>query len=319
MSVETGFGATESALNLLGNIRKRIQEAGDWRELFGTLVREGESALEKRPTSALLFNTLRDILLKTKDLYESGESIRDAVDSIKDYITGLEKETVSSVEKLGVIGARRLPEDSVVLVHSYSTSVLKILENGYRQGKVREVFATESRPGGEGIFMAKLLSERGIRTNIIVDSAANYFMNKIDMVIFGAEAITANGALVNKIGTSLIALAAYHKRTRVLVASGTYKFSFETILGERIRIPKAPVDLVSPPKEILSNKNIILDLPLMDVTPSQYIDAIVTELGVTSPQSVPLILWEKHGKWPIGQPDTYTLLREMKKVASQIS
>jgi ribose 1,5-bisphosphate isomerase len=293
MSVETGYGATESALNLLGNIRRKIQEAGDWKNLFRILVVEGESALEKRPTSALLFNTIRDILLKSKDLYDKGESIDDAVNSIKDYITSLERETVNSVEKLGVIGARRLPEDSVVLVHSYSTSALKILENGYRQGKVREVFATESRPGGEGIFMAKLLSERGIRTNIIVDSAANYFMNKVDMVIFGAEAITANGALVNKIGTSLIALAAYHKRTRVLVASGTYKFSFETILGERIKIPKAPVELISPPQDMLTNKNIAFDLPLMDVTPPQYIDAIVTEVGVTSPQSVPLVLWEK--------------------------
>jgi hypothetical protein len=70
---------------------------------------------------------------------------------------------------------------------------------------------------------------------------------------------------------------------------------------------------------MLANKNISFDLPLMDVTPPQYIDAIVTEVGVTSPQSVPLILWEKHGKWPIGQPDTYTLLREMKKIAEQLS
>lgn len=55
-------------------------------------------------------------------------------------------------------------------------------------------------------------------------------------VLLGAEAIAANGAVVNKIGTSLIALAAHEARVRVFVAAETYKFSPATVLGELVVI-----------------------------------------------------------------------------------
>ncbi len=309
---EASLGATEGALKLLHVIKKKLGESGSWKELLSVIMSEGLRAISLRPTSALLYNTVRELLLKAKELYLSGESIDIGVKSLVSYIDALEKSTVESVEKLGMIGARRLPEESVVLVHSYSTSVLKIIENGYRRGKVYQVYATESRPGGEGFFMAKMLAERGIRVNLIVDSAVNYFMGKIDVVLLGAEAIMANGALVNKIGSSMIALSASHKRARVHVASGTYKFSFESILGERMKIPRATIDRISPPQDMLAEKNIAFDLPLMDVTPPQYIDAIITESGVTSPQGVPIILWEKYGKWPVSLPDVQTIAEELR-------
>ncbi len=312
------YGATEGALNLLEALKNNVETARDWRELLRLLVSQSENALEKRPTSALLSNTLRDLLLGVKEIYERNESFDNAIRHIVGIIDKLEKETVESIEKLGLIGSRRLPENSVILVHSYSTSVIKILENAFRQGKVREVFVTESRPGGEGLVTAKLLAERGMKVNLIVDSAVNFFMNDIDIVLLGAEAITANGALVNKIGSSLIALSAYYKRTRVLVASGTYKFSFETILGERIRIPTASAQVIEPPEELLLNTNVRFNLPLMDVTPPNYIDAIITEEGVTSPEAVPIVLWEKHGGLPIGQPDIYNILKELRKIGENI-
>jgi len=57
-------------------------------------------------------------------------------------------------------------------------------------------------------------------------------------------------------------------------------------------------------------------LPLKDVTPPQYIDAIITEKGVTSPQGVPIMLWEIYGHWPYVEPDIHTLLEEMRKIVS---
>ncbi len=306
-------GATESALTLLENIKQSLGDAKNWKKLASTLARKSEEAITRRPTSALLINTLRELMIKAIDLYRAGDPLERAVEELRGYINLQRERTISSTEKLSEIGARRLPPDCRVLVHSYSTSVLKILKKAADRNRVKEVYATESRPGGEGILMAKKISELGIQVNLIVDSAANYFMDKIDLVLLGAEAITANGALVNKVGSSLISLAAYHKRTRVLVAAGTYKFSFETLLGEIIRIPEAPLEMLDVPRELME-MGVIVKAPLMDVTPPNYIDAIVTEEGVTSPQGVPIIIWEKYGKWPYSQPDLHNLIAELRRI-----
>ncbi len=306
-------GATESALALLDRIKHSVLEAESWVKLARNLAEESSKAITLRPTSALLVNTLRELLARVKELYKNGESHEEAINKITEYIEFQRKRTIESVEKLSEIGARRLPPDSTVLVHSYSTSVLKVLEKALEKRGLKLVYATESRPGGEGLEMARRVSQLGIDVSLIVDSAVNYYMDKIDLVLLGAEAITANGALVNKVGSSLIALAAYHKRTRVLVAAGTYKFSFETLLGEVIKIPEAPASALGVPEELIK-LGVKVKAPLMDVTPPNYIDAIITEEGVTSPQGIPILMWEKYGKWPYSQPDINMLIKELMKI-----
>lgn len=99
-----------------------------------------------------------------------------------------------------------------------------------------EVFATEVRPRNQGLITIRILNDAGIRTNYIVDSAVRSFINKIDLVITGADAVTVNGAVVNKIGTAQIGLAAHEARTPLIVAAETYKFAPRTILGELVEI-----------------------------------------------------------------------------------
>lgn len=282
-------GATEAAMFFLDSIKKGISQARSMKELYSSLATIAKRYYEERPTSALLVNTIKKLSLRALQLH--GSPLDEAIANLMELIDQEVEYSRKSVEELSQLASRRIPDDSAILTHSYSTSVIKTLALAHEKGKVKQVFVTESRPGGEGVVTAKALSERGLKVTLITDSAANFFLDKVNLVVVGAEAITANGALVNKVGTSMIALASYHRRKRMVVLAGTYKFSFETVYGELIRIPEASEGVLGFPRE-LQLPNVSVRAPLMDVTRPQYIDAIITERGVTSPAGVPLIIWE---------------------------
>jgi len=130
---------------------------------------------------------------------------------------------------------------------------------------------------------------------MIVDSAARYFMKEIDKVIVGADAVAANGAVVNKIGTSMIALAAKESNVRTFVAAETYKFSPETMIGEVVAIERRSTDEVIGEEELRTLPSLEVKNPSFDVTPPEYIDLIITERGIIPPQGAILVLQEVMG------------------------
>ena len=187
-------------------------------------------------------------------------------------------------ERIAEIGARHISDGDVLMTHCNSEAALGCILEAHRQGKDIEVYATEVRPRGQGLLTIKTLNDAGIRTNYIVDSAVRYFINDVDLVFVGADAIAANGAVVNKIGTAQIALAAHEARTNVIVAAETYKFAPRTILGELIEIEERdPAEVL--PREVAEKLPFVrVRNPAFDVTPADYIDLIVTEQGAIPPE-----------------------------------
>ena len=90
-------------------------------------------------------------------------------------------------------------------------------------------------PRNQGLITIRTLNDAGIKTNFIVDSAVRSFIHDVDLVIVGADAVTVNGAVVNKIGTSQVAHTAAEARVNVIVAAETYKFAPRTIIGRTDR------------------------------------------------------------------------------------
>jgi ribose 1,5-bisphosphate isomerase len=130
---------------------------------------------------------------------------------------------------------------------------------------------------------------------MIVDSAVRHFMRDIDVVMVGADTITANGAVINKIGTSQIALSAHESRVPFIVCAETFKFSKETLLGSLVEIEdRGPIEVADPltPSDFEGAR--ILN-PVFDATPAEYIDAIVTELGIVSPYLATEVIREMFG------------------------
>jgi ribose 1,5-bisphosphate isomerase len=119
-------------------------------------------------------------------------------------------------------------------------------------------------------------------------------MNKVDKVMVGADAIAANGSVVNKIGTSLVALAAHEANTPFFVTAETYKFSPETMAGELIILEERDISEIITAKQLTTMKNVNIRNPSFDITPSEYIDLIITEKGIIPPQGAVSILREEY-------------------------
>jgi ribose 1,5-bisphosphate isomerase len=253
-----------------------------------------DTLLATRPTAVSLPNAIRYVMAAL----ESAENLPSAREAFTMRADEFIHSSRHAVEWIAAIGARHISDGDVLLTHCNSEAALACILEAHRQGKSIEVFATEVRPRGQGLLTIKTLNDAGIRTNYIVDSAVRYFINEVDLVFVGADAIAVNGAVVNKIGTAQIALAAQESRTHVIVAAETYKFAPRTILGELIEIEERDSEEVLPRHQAEQLPFVRVRNPAFDVTPAEYIDLIVTEMGAIPPELAYTIIREHLG-WGI--------------------
>jgi ribose 1,5-bisphosphate isomerase len=246
--------------------------------------------LSTRPTAVSLPNAIRFVMFRILSAYRNGVSVEDlrrtAVEAGKEFL----KRVDEAKKVIAKIGSKRIVSGDTILTHCNSSAVVAILTEAKRQGKDIRVIATETRPKFQGRLTAMQLAEAGIPVTLIVDSAARFFMKKVDKVFVGADAVASNGAVVNKIGTSMIALAAKEARVRVFVAAETYKFSPETIIGELIKIEERNPEEVIPRGFLDRYPLVSVRNPSFDVTPPDYIDLIITEKGAIPPQAAYILI-----------------------------
>jgi ribose 1,5-bisphosphate isomerase len=183
-------------------------------------------------------------------------------------------------------------DGDTVFTHCHSSAVTETLIRAHESGKRFRVIQTETRPKYQGRITARELVEAGIDTTMIVDSAARHFMKEIDFVLVGSDAVTSEGNVINKIGTSQVALAAQEARIPFYVLSTLLKFDPVTIHGEFEAIEERGVqEIWEEPPEGLKLRN-----PAFDVTRRDYIHGIITEEGIISPHSI-LEAVHRHYPW----------------------
>jgi ribose 1,5-bisphosphate isomerase len=264
----------------------------------GTFRREMQTAADllvaTRPTAVSLPNAVH-IVMTGLDGAGTTEAAREGVIRRAEAFIDSSRH---AVEQIARIGARHISDGDVILTHCNSEAALACIIEAHRSGKEIGVFATEVRPRNQGLLTIRMLNEAGIKTNFIVDSAVRSFIDRIDLVLIGADAVTVNGAVVNKIGTSQVAHSASEARVNVLVAAETYKFAPRTIMGELIEIEERPTQEVLPDEVARTLPHVTVRNPAFDVTPADYIDMIVTEAGAIPPQMAYVIIKEYLG-WGI--------------------
>ena len=312
-ALDIAIAAAESLLHVVNSDADDIKNTGD---LISTLKICGEKLKSARPSAVSLPNAVNYIIYLADDL--AGNLTDDPVDKnmnlensgiiitecgefreklsvkIRDFI-GQQKKAIDTIAE---IGARLIEDGDVILTHCNSDTVVGVLKAAWDCGKKIEVVCTETRPRKQGYLTARELSEHGIPTTLIVDSAAHLAMKKLDVdkLTVGADTICADGDLINKIGTSQIAICAHEMNIPLLVATESIKFSPETVMGAVVQIEERNPDEVIDPKKL---KNVRVMNPAFDVTDSRYIDVIITEYGVMPPQAAYNILREKFG-WKLG-------------------
>ncbi|MGA3404691.1 MAG: ribose 1,5-bisphosphate isomerase [Candidatus Bathyarchaeia archaeon] len=294
-------------------ITARESKARDVRGFVDELTNASRTLLQTRPTAVSLPNGVRYMMHRVNTGVASATSVDEirgvALEAAKTFI----ENTRTAVDRIGEIGARRIRDGDVLLTHCNSSAAVSVMKTAWAYGKRFEVFVTETRPRFQGHITAAELSKAGIPVTLILDDAVRYFMQEVDKVIVGADAITANGALVNKIGTSMVALAAHEAKVKVYAAAETYKFSPETMIGELVKIEERDSSEVISQKELEQIGSIKVRNPSFDVTPPEFIDLIITEWGIIPPVGAILILEDVFGvvtPEELHEYQTYTLEEE---------
>jgi ribose 1,5-bisphosphate isomerase len=247
-----------------------------------------------RPTAVSLPNAVHIVMSGLERAVTLEEARNGVISRAEQFIHS----SRHAVENISQFGARHIRDGDTLLTHCNSEAALGCIIEAHRSGKEIEVFATEVRPRNQGYVTIRTLNDAGIKTNFIVDSAVRSFIHEVDLVIVGADAVTVNGAVVNKIGTSQVAHTAHEARVNVLVAAETYKFAPRTIIGELITIEERAGNEILTDEIARTLPQVTVRNPAFDVTPAEYIDLIVTEAGAIPPQMAYIIIREYLG-WGI--------------------
>jgi len=210
----------------------------------------------------------------------------------------IHEEDIAANLAMGQFGASLIHEGSRIYTHCNTGALatgghgtaLGIIRSAYADGKITQVYAGETRPWLQGARLtAWELMQDNIPVKLVCDgAAAQLFRAKgADWVIVGADRITANGDVANKIGTYSLAVLAKHHGMKVMVAAPTTTFDLTLDSGNAIPIEQRPMsEVTSLNGQPIAPEGCEAINPSFDVTPAELIDAIVTEKGYVLNPSV---------------------------------
>jgi methylthioribose-1-phosphate isomerase len=279
-----------AAMGLALGVRGSKAEGGALRAEFEAMCRDLAAT---RPTAVNLFWAIE----RMKRRFEATPGASRAVlaDAMAEEARTIEREDLEACEAMGDHGAGLLPQDVRVLTHcnagalataGYGTA-LGVIRSAAKAGKVRAVFADETRPYLQGARLtAWELVREGIPTTLIADNMAGHLMarGEIDAVIVGADRIARNGDVANKIGTYTVAVLARENGLPFYVAAPVSTFDLDMASGEGIPIEERPAaEVTHHADRLLAPDGVSVRNPAFDVTPHRYVTAIICERGVARP------------------------------------
>jgi translation initiation factor 2B subunit (eIF-2B alpha/beta/delta family) len=166
-----------------------------------------------------------------------------------------------------------------VMTHSLSSTVVEVCRLLGGQGL--RMIVTESRPLMEGRRLAEQLSIWGTPTTFITDAQMGLFVAEADAVLVGADSVLADGAVVNKTGTGLLALAARDRGVPFYVCCESFKWRAPGQPPPELE-EMAPAELETPDWPGVTVRNVYFDL-----TPGRLVSAWIDETGVRWPETGP--------------------------------
>lgn len=243
-----------------------------------------------RPTAVNLFWSI-DRVMAAANKY-TGDSIDEFRQIFWDEADAILREDQAMCQAIGLHGAGLLPDRCAVLTHCNAGALatggigtaLGVIYTAAEMGKKIKVFADETRPLLQGARLTCWeLMQNGIDVTLITDSMAGYLMSlmKIDAVIVGADRITANGDVANKIGTySLAVLAGVHNIPFYVAAPAS---TFDARMDHGLEIPieqRRAEEVTCGFGRRTAPEGVKVFNPAFDMTPNELISAYITDTGV---------------------------------------
>lgn len=248
-----------------------------------------------RPTAHNLFWALKRIRNKLDKAKRTASSSAEAAKALVDEALKIMREDIEANIRLGEYGARLIEDGDVILIHCNAGALATaafgtvggILRVAWYQGKRIKVITTETRPVLQGARLNTWeYTREGIPVTLITDNAAAYIIRKglVNKVLVGADRITREGYVVNKIGTYGIALAAKRHNIPFYVAAPTSTIDLESSIDDVVIEERDPEEV----RRVLGKYLITMpDIPVInyafDVTDPDLVTAIITEKGIVYP------------------------------------
>ena len=252
-----------------------------------------DTLAKTRPTAVNLFWAIE----RMRRLYQRlrGKPIAEIRKWMIEEARLVREEDIAICRAIGHNGAALVPDHSTVLTHcnagalataGYGTA-LGVIRAAVEAGKHVSVFADETRPFLQGARLTVWeLQQDGIPTTLITDNMAGHFLKsgRIGCVLVGADRIAANGDVANKVGTYTVAVLAKENAVPFFVAAPISTLDLTIASGERIPIEqRAAAEVTHVFGRAVAPAGTTVENPAFDVTPAQYVTAIITEKGVAHP------------------------------------
>lgn len=193
----------------------------------------------------------------------------------------------SRIARMGELLADVFPDNGTVMTQCYADTILGMMlrECRKREKKIR-LFCPETRPFLQGARLtATVCAEMGFDTTVITDNMPSYVMANegVDVFTCAADAITCDGYVFNKVGTSQIAICAKHYGIPVYVSGAPDKGhpTWDTVKVE-MRDPEETLEAMHV-RTAAKDLGIKGYYPAFDMTEPSLITGIVTEKGILKP------------------------------------
>ena len=291
IGVTAAFGM---ALALSRLLRERgaaltLDEAHDFLRSTGDLL------ASTRPTAVNLFWAIERMQLCANEAISEHVSPKALTQRLQAEAQAIADEDFDACLQMGRYGAELIRDGDILLTHcnagALATSgwgtALAPMYVAHKAGKHIQVFVDETRPVLQGARLtAWELQQEGIPMTLITDNMAGHFMRHggIKAVFVGADRIAANGDVANKIGTYGVAVLAHVHDIPFYVVAPRSTIDSKLPSGEHIPIEQRnPEEVTSVRGTIIAPSGTQAANPAFDVTPHEYVTAIITERGIVQP------------------------------------
>lgn len=255
---------TRQALELIE--QTALQDGSDNIDAFQTLMSSLLSELAFcRPTMvpiANVVNQYRSKLQQQLSLSPDLPALREmAVNLARDCINELQTSRQQIIEK----GAALISSDMTIMTCSYSSMVIACLLQAGRQGKSFNLLAAQSQLSPSdpayGELLVEELAHHNLPGQVFPDRDLENLVGRADLILFGADAVLADGSLINGYPSLNMAQAAFNspKNIPVNVSCETSKFT---------------------------NQNPLVVEEGFDIIPASYLTGIITEKGIITPAAI---------------------------------
>ncbi len=312
-------GATGNAQGLLDGLSKYIEECNlpdneidKFKKNINCVI---DFLLSVRQTSQVPLNTAYFILKrldidKCTSVEEAKKALGKEIEfhrnnyklSVDQIASHFKTRIIDRVETYGI-------EKLIIGSHCHSSIVVRALIEA--KDYIQQVVVDKTEPEQQGVLTAYELLEAGIPVKLINLSQFGHEFRRIGMFMFGIDAVSADGVVLNKTGTRMIATLAKTKDLPVYFLGSTYKYARKTLLGGLVKLEHRKVeekilhnhlgiDLTSyygrdsKFKDKEGNPLLTVQYTAFDTTKPEFYDSIVSEVGFLPMREAFLLAWKDY-------------------------